>query len=105
MLADNSKLHNLTGLGKLVAVGIDPTASGFTGLSISRNGQLANLQGLNSLVSIGGPLSIMDNPRLTSLDGLQTLSAINALGQSLSGVLHVAYNWRLQVCTTTRTPC
>lgn len=97
MIADNHRLQNFTGLEKLVAIGITPPESAFSGLSITRNKQLTDLRGLDSLVSIGGQAGIVDNPRLTSLTGLEKLANVNMLqGKGLA--LHVEHNWRLQVC-------
>lgn len=100
MFADNNKLQNLSGLEKLVAIGITPPESAFSGLSVTRNKQLTDLRGLDSLVSIGGQAAITDNPRLASLDGLERLANVNMLQEGKGVALHVEHNWRLQVASS-----
>jgi hypothetical protein len=49
-------------------------------LTIRRNTDLTNLEGLSSLTSVGGSLNISENTILTSLNGLHN---INSIGESL----------------------
>lgn len=65
-ISNNSSLINLNGLNNLTKVGY---------LYVSSNNSLVNLTGLNSLNTITDvyAITIIDNPKLTSLNGLENL--------------------------------
>ncbi|GAA4882435.1 hypothetical protein GCM10023311_00630 [Flaviramulus aquimarinus] len=102
----NQSLQNFNGLHNIVSIGHR--------LEISRNSVL-NLEGLESLTTIGGTLYIIDNDELISLEGLENLNSLNNLEvnfndniQSLNGIQNVGsfniiemqYNPNLTFCST-----
>jgi hypothetical protein len=99
LIRDNDKLTNLDGLSGLTRVGFcdfcghsglsilrNPELSDIQGLTslhrvdgnlvISSNAKLSNLAGINGVTSVGGMVEISDNPSLTNLDGLSSIDSI-----------------------------
>ena len=78
----NVRIANSTAVRDVDALSLLTTA---TGVSISNNDNLVNVDGLASLTSLDVGLYISENDALTSLDGLASLT-------SLGDVLYIADN-------------
>lgn len=80
-IVNNPKLASLDGLDKLVNVSPDPVLN-MTGVTISGNAILTNIDALSSLRTIGRgayvALTIYDNPMLNNVDGLISITSLNA---------------------------
>jgi len=96
-------LNNLTSLGGTISISSNNSLTSISALSntafsddednwrfveIIDNGALINLEGLNSIDTIGDHLAIDNNDSLTSLSGLQNLKCI-------TGYLHLDHNYAL----------
>lgn len=108
-VTDVSPLHNITNIGGTLFIQYNGVLQNLDGLNISTVGgnlyigggdesitnlQLQNLNGLSSLTSLGGYLSISNNTSLIHVNGLSNLTSIgsfleiegNAVLQSLDGL-------------------
>jgi hypothetical protein len=77
-ISDNPKLTSLDGLNSLDSIGsrmLETTLYGGD-FSISGNGSLKGLQGVNKLKFIGGNLYISYNPEIKTLSGLENVQRI-----------------------------
>jgi hypothetical protein len=81
-ISGNSNLPNLQGLQKVLSCGVD--AQGVS-LTIEDNAVLASLDDLSFEGALAGSVSIMRNPSLRTMAGLQAISEIGAdqMGDSL----------------------
>lgn len=68
----NTQLANLRGLGRLHAIGLQPGAD----LVIDGNAALTSLAGLERLTAITGKLTLTSNAKLASLAGLAALETV-----------------------------
>jgi len=69
----NPALTNVDGLSHLSKIGSD---CGSFGLNVSSNNLLSDLNGLLSLTSIAGPVTISSNTMLTDLNGLSNITEL-----------------------------
>ncbi|MRH99859.1 T9SS type A sorting domain-containing protein [Kriegella sp. EG-1] len=76
----NANLETLTGLSKLTVVGSTQIGSG---ISISLNPSLLNLNGLNSLNRVNNSFNILNNTSLLNIEALSNLTTL-LLGNFLS---------------------
>ena len=67
---DNAELHDLSALSGVTGVGGD-------GLIITGNGSLIWLEGLEGLRGVHGDLVIGDNPVMTTVSALSSLSTVD----------------------------
>jgi len=75
-ILDNPVLDSI-GLSNLVAINVNPNNPNPTGqLYINGNDSLNSLNGLTSLISVGGQFNFSQNNSLTSLEGLENLNNV-----------------------------
>ena len=97
-ISGNSRLESMIGLANITSVGTDTSLLqyGYTPFFfINSNESLKTLQGLEGITKIGGTLSISDNPALTDLDGLSSVTVLASADGRRDIALSISSNKKL----------